>query len=161
MGDMHVQVDILLDALERKKALLEEILEFTKEQSDLLAKEDLNTSSFNNIMSNKQVRIDKLIQIDEGFESAFDRIKSTLKSQPSLYKEAIGKMKQHITDVSDLGVEIQVTEMRNKQRFDLKSQNIKGDVKNFRNQKSAVSSYHNNYNKQKKADQPHFFDSKK
>ncbi|VDN48554.1 conserved protein of unknown function [Petrocella atlantisensis] len=161
MGDMHLQVDILVEALEKKKVLLEEILDYSKEQSNLLMKEDFNTTSFNNIMSNKQIRIDKLIQIDEGFESAFDRIKSTLKAQPSLYKEAIEKMKQHITEVSDLGVEIQVTEMRNKQRFDLKSQNIKGDVKNFRNQRTAVSSYHNNYNKQKKADQPHFFDSKK
>lgn len=161
MADVKVQVNLLLDTLSRKQLLLEEILGYTKDQTVILDKEDMDLKGFNNLMQNKQVRIDQLVQIDNGFEQSFARIKSTLSTQPELYREDILLMKERITSINDLGVNIQVTEMRNKTKFDLKSQNIKNEAKSFRTHKSAVSNYQNNYNKSNKTDQPHFFDSKK
>lgn len=161
MSDINIQVDILVEALLKKKRLLEEILDYSKEQEKILNQEELDLRSFNNIMKNKQVRIDNLMKIDDGFEGIFDRIKTVLTSQPDLYREAIKKMQVLITEINDLGIDIKVKEMRNKQKFDMKSQNMKGEVKLFRAHKSAMTGYQNNYIKQQKADAPHFFDSKK
>lgn len=161
MSDIIVQIDLMVESLEKKKLFLEEILRYTKEQATLLTKEELDLRSFNNIMKNKQVRIDKLIQLDQGFESLFERIRTTITNQPDIYKEAIQQMQSLIKETTDLGVEIQVQEERNKIQFDAKSKNVKGEVKAFRHHKSAMKKYQNNYNKQQKADSPHFFDSKK
>lgn len=161
MSDIIIQIDLMIESLEKKKLFLEDILRYTKEQTELLKAEELDLRSFNNIMKNKQVRIDKLLQIDQGFESLYGRIKATLTAQPDIYREAIKKMQQLIKETTDLGVAVQVQEERNKVQFDVKSKNVKGEVKAFRTHKSAMSKYQNNYNKQQKADQPHFFDSKK
>lgn len=161
MSDIIIQIDLMVDALNKKKQMLQEILRYTNDQAELLKAESLDMRSFNNIMKNKQVRIDKLIQIDQGFESLFERIKTTLTSQPDIYRDAVKEMQQLIKETSDLGIEIQVQEERNKVQFDVKSKNTKSEVKAFRTHKSAMNKYQNNYNKQKKADQPHFFDSKK
>lgn len=161
MSDIIIQIDLMVDALNKKKQMLQEILRYTNDQAELLKAESLDMRSFNNIMKNKQVRIDKLIQIDQGFESLFERIKTTLTSQPDIYRDAVKEMQQLIKETSDLGIEIQVQEERNKVQFDVKSKTTKNEVKAFRTHKSAMNKYQNNYNKQKKADQPHFFDSKK
>lgn len=161
MSDMVIQMDLMIESLKKKKRLLEEIDGYTKKQADLLSQADLDLKSFNNIMKNKQVRIDKLIQLDEGFAALYERIKTTLKNQPEIYKEAVLTMQQLIKDTTDLGVKIQVQEERNKVNFEQKSKGYKGEVKAFRNHKNAMAKYQKSYNTQQKADDPHFFDSKK
>lgn len=161
MSDIIVQIDLMVESLEKKKFFLEEILRYTKEQATLLTEEELDLRSFNNIMKNKQIHIEKLLQLDQGFESLFERIRTTITKHPDIYKEAINRMQVLIKETTDLGVEVQVQEQRNKLKFDAKSKNVKGEVKAFRNHRSAMQKYQNNYNKQQKADSPHFFDSKK
>ena len=161
MSDVGANVQVLVDTLYKKKQLLEEIKTYTEQQANILKKEELDIRAFNNIMSNKQVRIELLIKIDDGFESTFSRVKNHLVTQPDVYRDAIRVMKELITEVNDLGVDIQVQEQRNKTNFDMKTNMVKSEVKTFRNHKSAMAQYQNNYNKLKKADEPHFFDSKK
>jgi len=161
MGDIQLQIEILVESLENKQRLLEEILSYTKEQAELLAKETLDLRSFNNIMKNKQIRIEKLVQIDDGFEQLFNRVRGPITAQPNLYKELIKRMKTLIQVISDLGVDIQVQEERNKQQFNRKNHSVKGEAKTLRSHKSAMDTYQTNYNNHKQVGQPHFFDSKK
>lgn len=161
MSDVGTNVKILVDTLNKKKQLLEEIKAYTMEQANILKVEDFDIRAFNNIMSNKQVRIELLMKIDDGFEVTFGRVKNILATQPDVFREAIVEMKRLITEVNDLGIDIQVQEQRNKTTFDLRTSTVKTEVKSFRNHKSAMAQYQNNYNKLKKADEPHFFDSKK
>lgn len=157
MSDVQLQIEILVESLENKRRILEEILVYTKEQAVLLSKETLDLRSFNNIMKNKQIRIEKLLQIDEGFEQLFQRVRGPLNSQSELYKDLILKMKELIKFTTDLGVSIQVQEERNKQQFNRKSSATKSEAKTLRSHKSVM----NKYNNQKQVGKPHFFDSKK
>jgi len=161
MNEVRVQVDLLVDTLTKKKQLLTEIRKYTVDQKALLAIEDFDLRAFNNIMSNKQVRIDMLAKLDDGFEVAFERVRNVLSTQPDIYREAILSMKSLIKEVSDLGIDIQVQEERNRINFESKSKGLKSEVKSFRTHKSAMKKYQNTYNSQKKAGEPHFFDSKK
>ena len=161
MSEVSINVTLLLDTLKKKEQLLSEIEKYTMEQAKLLAQPELDLRAFNNLMSNKQVRIELLNKIDDGFKVTFDRVKHVLTAQPDLYREAIIEMKRLIQVVNDLGINIRVQEQRNKQNFEAKSKNVKGEVKTYRNHKAAVAKYQNNYAKMKKADEPHFFDSKK
>lgn len=161
MSEIVIQIDMMIESLEKKRELLKFILKYTKEQAEILSKEEMDLRSFNNIMKNKQIHIDKLIQLDQGFESLFGRIKTAISSQTEIYRESIVQMQKLIKETTDLGIEVQVQEERNKVQFDMKSKGVKGEVKAYRSHKSAMSTYQNNYIKSKKADQPHFFDSKK
>jgi len=161
MSDVRVQVVIMVDTLRKKKQLLVEIKKYTDEQKGLLACEIFDAIAFKNLMNNKQIRIDLLGKLDAGFESTFERVKHVLMTQPDIYGSEIAQMKSLIKEVNDLGIDIQVQEERNKTNFGAKAKGMKTEVKSFRNHKTAMKKYQNTYNSQKKADAPHFFDSKK
>lgn len=154
-------MELLVDTLNKKKQLLTEILKYTNDQKGLLAVEDFDLRGFKNIMSNKQVRIDLLNQLDDGFQATFERVRHVLSQHPDIYRDAIASMKTLIKEVNDLGIAIQVQEERNKRNFEAKSTGMKSEVKSFRAHKSAMKKYQSSYNNQQKADAPHFFDSKK
>ena len=154
-------MDLLVDTLAKKKQLLTDIKKYTDDQKGILSKEDFDLRAFNNIMSNKQVRIELLSKLDDGFGVTFERVRHVLSTQPDIYKESILTMKRLIKEVNDLGVDIQVQEERNRTNFNSKTKGMKTEVKKLRTHKTAMKKYQNTYNAQKKADAPHFFDSKK
>lgn len=161
MSNVTTQLDILIDALTKKINYLEDILSYTNEQSVLLDREELDLKAFNNIMNNKQIWIDKIVEIDDGFQEMFDNIKGYLNNNPELYKNQIKLMKEYILKIGEMGVEIRVLESKNKTKFQLITNGKKSKVKEYRNNKNVVSNYHSNINNQNNATQSHFFDSKK
>lgn len=161
MYNVKINLQILIESLVKKIGYMQEINQYTKEQERLLKEEEVNYKQFNNIMQNKQVRIDKIVELDDGFEPAYERVRGALNTQPKLYKEEISKMKELIKEISDLGVEIQVLERRNKMQFDTKTISSKNKVKTYRRNKTAVTNYYDSIKKQNKDDNSYFFDSKK
>lgn len=161
MSHVNTQLDILINSLNKKISYLEDILKRTKEQSSLLDKDELDLRVFNNIMNNKQNRIDKIFEIDNGFQEMFNKVKGYLNTNGELYKEQIKLMKEYILKIGELGVEIKVLESKNKTKFQLITNGKKSKVKEYRNNKNVVSNYHSNINNQNNATQSHFFDSKK
>lgn len=161
MNEVKIQLQLLIEVLDKKELFLRELLSYTKQQEDLLLEEDFNLTAFNNIMQNKQVRIDKVIEIDEGFQATYNRVGAVLVQQPALYKEEILAMKTKIKAITDLSIEIQVTEEKNKAAFAARVGGMKNQVKNFRNHKQVNTQYQSNMQNQKVGDTSHFFDSKK
>lgn len=135
MSDVIITLNMLIDGLENKKELLDEILNYTKIQENLLLAEEFNLKSFNNIMKNKQVRIDGVMRVDQGFQPLYERIRSHIEKSPELYKEYITKLQRIIKITSDLNVEIQVIEQNNHMKFKQVSKGLRGSVKQFRSQK--------------------------
>lgn len=161
MGDVTTNLQILLDALKKKEKDLNELLELTKEQEKLLKEEEFNFQGFENIMRNKQFRIDDIIKIDQGFQPTYERIRSRLQQNPQLYQEAVRELQEHIRIVGELGIEVQVLETKNQTAFMNLSSRMKQDVKGFRTSKKAVTNYYSTFNKQQEAGRNQFFDSKK
>lgn len=161
MSDVRIQVDLLIETLRKKKKLLEEIHTYTEEQRQVLNKDSFNPQEFQNIMTNKQVRIDLLSGLDDGFEATFERVKSTLSHQPVIYNEEIRQMQALIQEVNDIGIEIQVQEERNRRNFEAKIGGVRSEAKSFRSHKTAMKQYRTTYNQKQKPEGPHFFDSKK
>lgn len=161
MGEVQTNLQILIEALEKKINYMQEINHYTKEQERLLKEDEVNYKLFNNIMDNKQVRIDKIAELDAGFKPTFGRIQGVLNTQPEIYKEEIIRMKELIKVIGDIGVDIQVLERRNKVQFDSKAGRTKNKVKTYRKNKKAATNYYDNIKKQNKSGNSYFFDSKK
>lgn len=161
MSEVITTLTLLIEGLDKKKKALQEIVEYTKAQEKLLKEDELNMKTFNNIMKNKQYRIDKVKKIDEGFQPSYERIRVKLEKNPELYREYINAMKERIKVIGDLNVSVQVLEEQNHVKFLAKSKGIKNEVKTFRTSKKAVAGYYNNFTKQQEAGRKNFYDAKK
>jgi len=161
MSDVMTTLSLLTEGLEKKKKSLGEILEYTKSQEKLLKEEVFDLKTFNNIMKNKQFRIDNVKQIDDGFRPSYERVRGHIEKTPELYRDQINQMKNSIKLIGDLNVEIQVLEEKNFNRYKVIAGTLKEDVKTFRTNKKTVNNYYQNYNKQHESVRENFFDSKK
>lgn len=161
MNDVITLLNILTDGLEKKKEKLKEIYDYTKNQDQLLQTEPFDMKGFNNIIKNKQFRIDTIIQIDEGFQPAYERVRAFLDKNPEIYRSYIESMKSLIKEIGELGILIQALEEKNYNRFKVVSSLMKEEVKTFRTNKKAVTNYYETYNKQQGTVRDNFFDSKK
>jgi len=161
MNDVITTLTLLTEGLEKKKVKLAEIYDYTLAQDELLKADEFDLKSFNNIIKNKQFRIDTVVQIDEGFQPTYERVRTFLEKNPDIYREYIEAMKRSIKEIGELSIQIQVLEEKNYNRFKVVSSLMKDEVKTFRTNKKAVTNYYETYNKQQGSVRDNFFDSKK
>lgn len=69
-------IERLNELLQKKKALLLDILTLTQAQSEAITDEDLD--SLNNLINSKQLKMDAINKFDEEFGTYYQRLKSTL-----------------------------------------------------------------------------------
>jgi len=84
----------------------------------------------------KQTKIEEIQVLDDGFVSTYDRVKTYIINQHDVYKDDLLKLKEKIKLIGELGIAIQVNEMRNKRLLDIK----KGSEKNRLLQEGAKPS---------------------
>ncbi len=141
MEDTLITLEIMIRSLERKKVLLEELKTYTKKQSELLMNDKLDYPLFNNIIENKQARIDELATIDAGFVPTYERIANVVKTNKHLYKDEIKTLKALIRDISDMQVDITMAEGRNKKMFTEKISQMQSGARTFRTHNDAYKKY--------------------
>ncbi len=161
VSNVITTLELLVDGLKSKEQNLQDVLRYTKEQSSMLTPQSMDIKTFNNIIRNKQIRINQIQSVDDGFQQECERIQLTVEKNPELYRDYIEQMKAYIKSISDLGVEISVIEHRNNDAFKKVMANMKEDVRSFRTNKKAAVNYYSTYQKQQKTMHNGFFDSKK
>lgn len=113
-GMIENYLGILESSLEKKVAVLHEIEDYNDEQEQLLKQEKVSMEELDANMEKKDVLIQKLTDLDEGFETLYERIREQLVANKDAYKEQIKRIQGLITQVTDKSVSIQVQESRNK-----------------------------------------------
>ena len=132
----------LRDSLIKKKKVLEEIKRICDMQSDLLSKDKLDMERFDSLMDERDICLQKIDKLDEGFELVYERVKGELQNNKSAYSAEIKEMQQLITDITDLGTSINAKDERNKtavQNAFIKER--RGIAENRRSVNVAVSYY--------------------
>lgn len=71
-------LEILEKSLEKKILVLDEIEDYTVKQESLLKKEKVSMEELDANMEQKDGLIRKLTDLDEGFETLYDRVKEQL-----------------------------------------------------------------------------------
>lgn len=106
---------ILKESLKKKLAVLEEIQTISKYQSEILSKEPVSFDDFDRCVDEKDVCLEQLEKLDEGFEILYERVSGELKEHKAEHADWIAEMQKLIADVMDTSVAIQTQEERNKQ----------------------------------------------
>jgi len=139
-----IYINVLADSLQKKKGVLKEILECTKKQEVLLKQDGLDEEAFLKIIQDKQRYLDKMKELDEGFEVIYQRVRTELEQQKDMYQDEITKIQHLIVQVTGLGVDIEALEKRNKVQMDKVILDRKQKIKGKRVNNTAASNYYRN-----------------
>jgi proline dehydrogenase len=160
MNDIKIYLNILIESLDKKSEILNNILKLTNEQHQVINKEELDLDIFEKIIDKKQKLIEEIELIDSGFQSTYERIKESISNQLDLYKDEVVLIKQKITQVSEIGISIQVIEEKNKQDIENHFKRTKKKVMTFKKNRSSAANYYKNMSNSFK-EQSFFLDKKK
>lgn len=138
---MNTYISAMIDGLNKKIEVLNDIHVKDEEQYALTKISPFPYDAFDKNAEEKSLLIYKLNKLDEGFELVYEKIREELSSDRDKYKEEIRTMQELITKVTDLSVQIQAEESRNKNAMECAFRDERLRLKNGRSSIKAVKSY--------------------
>lgn len=151
---------ILMESLEKKIRILDQIIMADQEQREALEDPNLDPDDFDRIVEKKAEFIDQLEQLDAGFEEVFARVKEELDGNREQYKEQIHIMQDLIRKITDKSLLIQKQEAQNKELMEKKFTAVRSQAREVRKSQKIVNQYYKNMMKNSYND-PQFLDNKK
>ncbi len=161
MDNINTYISVLHGSLRKKLELIKEILELTKEQNRVLSKEEVDVDSFDRLVSQKELKINEVLGIDNGFQSLFNKISGPVKENPQQYRQQILEMQNFIRTITSFGVEIENLEHKNKEKFKNFVASKRNSIKDFKVSNKTAVSYYKNMSNQHREWQSYFVDSRK
>lgn len=152
-------LNILQESLEKKLEALKHIEEINHVQSETLRQEELDMETFDRTVDEKDIYVEELNKLDEGFETLYDRVKEELSADRSKYAVQIRHLQKLISEITDKSVSIQAEESRNKALLENYFARQRKDLGKVRKSSKAAYGYYQNMNN-KKTDS-FFLDKKK
>ena len=151
---------VLIQSLEKKKSILDRIIEKNKEQRVLFTEEDSDPEILEQNMQEKSSMVEQLNQLDEGFQQVDDRVKPLLQHDKETYREEIKSMKQLITEITERSTTVQAQERRNYDLAVKRFASVKENIRQARTSNKVASQYYQSMSRMNVGDS-HFMDSKK
>ena len=144
MKNEIIYTQILIETLKKKKTALEHIKEITGRQTGLLAEEKLDVAAFDTLIEEKNVYIETIQELDEGFQMTFDRVREELNANQATFRQEIEQMQDLIKAVMSLSMEIETAEQRNKLAFEQSVSRARNSIRDRRVSSQSVTKYYQN-----------------
>lgn len=141
---MESQLSILQESLVAKRQVLLEIQEYNRKQEAVFTAEEVDMSLFDEAIEEKGRLIERLTQLDDGFETMYQKLARELENNRERYAVQIKVLQEQIREITDLGVSIQAQEARNKSLIEnYFSRERKNMHKSLQNSTKAYKFYKN------------------
>lgn len=137
-------IHILAESLEKKKAVLDRIIELNHQQKFLLQDPNLSPEDFEQNMQFKSDLVEQLNFLDDGFEELYGRVRDALNTDREKYAEEISQMQDLIRDIMTRTTQIQAQEARNRESAVNKFSTVRSQVRGVRNSQKVVKQYYDN-----------------
>lgn len=151
---------ILVESLEKKSRILDEIIRENETQELLFKQEDLDMEALDASSDRMGALADKLDLLDEGFESVYDRIRQELIDNKEAYRDEIKRMQALIAEITEKVVGINAARMRNKLQAENHFKKNRQQIGRASSKMKASQNYYNNMNRLSYVDSQ-FYDTKK
>lgn len=158
--DKDTYVHILAQVLSNKNSLLDKLIEITLKQEEYILAEPLDMDQFEQTLPDKEVLIEQLNQLDEGFDKIYNNVRESLSSNKNLLKHEILQLQELIKQVTEKSVTLQSLEMKNKNRMESYFSIKKKEIRDFKMSSQTVSKYYKSSTGQQ-MEQSYFLDKKK
>lgn len=145
MADSDQYIDIMIESLKTKDRQLDLLLKKTKEQSELISGksyDEVDWTTFDVIMSTKDSAIEKIVDLDDGFQKLYDRVREEVNLNRDLYKDKVILMQSMIRELTDKGLKIQVIEERNRADIERITVASKKEIKHAKRSVNVASNYY-------------------
>lgn len=133
---------VLEESLGKKMAVLQSLLEATKRQNILADAEEFNMDEFEVVMEQKESLLEQLTELDQGFETVYRGVERELKDNKELYRSEITNIQGLIRKCTDLSVELQALEERNKTKLSTLFSNQQREIRQVKTSSKAATSYY-------------------
>lgn len=153
-------IDIMIQSLNKKIKVLEEIKKINVRQQTLLEEDKATVEEFDKTVEGKAALIQQMEQLDSGFDKLFERVRDELNNNKEAYKKKIATMQNCIRQITDLSMEIQTQEARNRDLMTQKFVSVRQKAKVLRTNSKAASQYYKNMMQLNVVD-PQFMDKQK
>lgn len=153
-------ISILCQSLEKKEQILQMIIEKNKEQRIILTDKAQPPERLEENLKEKGDLIERLNQLDEGFEQVYNRVRDILNKEKEFYKEEIRRMQELIRSITDKSATVQAQEQRNKNLAEKKFASVKKEIRQVRTSNKVASQYYKNMTNTNTVD-AQYLDSKK
>lgn len=157
---MDNYLSVLEDSLKKKLQILDELTDYTTQQQELLKVEELDYEAFDRLVDQKDPLIQRIMELDQGFETVYDRIKKQLLGNKEQYAAQIRALQSLIGELTDKSVKLQTMEQRNKSAVEQQFRKSREKIRQGRQNKQAALNYYKNMNNSNYVP-PQFLDDKK
>lgn len=151
---------ILVESLEKKSRILDEIIKENEAQEVLLKQDELDMEALDASADRMGELAEKLELLDEGFEAVYDRIRQELIDNKSAYRGEIRRMQELIAVITEKVVGINAARMRNKAQAENQFKKSRQQIGKAASKMKVSQSYYNNMNRLNYVG-PQFYDNKK
>lgn len=158
MTDNYLQ--IMLESLEKKLEVLDEVYEINKRQLEVSTKKPFDVEAYDAIMDEKGRLIDELNRLDDGFTSTYELVREEVQKNPEQYKEKVLHMQDLVREAVDKGVSIEAQEKRNKASMEVALSTKRREARERKVSADAASKYYTAVSRLNNVD-PQLMDSKK
>lgn len=152
-------IQIIIESLNKKYKVLNELMQITSRQKAIIDADSFDEDLFMETISLKQEQIDKLSELDRGFELVYDRIREDLKTNSKEYQSEITSLKELVTKITDLNIKLQALEKSNKPKLESRLANKRQSIKKSRLSNQTVTNYYKTMSSGQEA-QSYFYDKK-
>lgn len=150
---------ILLQSLEKKNALLDQMILLNSEQETILKQEEFNMEAFDAAIDRQNTCLEELDKLDRGFEAVYDRVREELMQNKQHYRAEIAGMKEQIQQITDKIVTINAGNMRNKMLAENQFKKKQLAIGSGVSKNKVASNYYNSMNNLNYV-KPQFYDTK-
>lgn len=151
---------ILKDSLEKKKGILDKILELNERQKKSVSGVNFDSDEFEIVVEEKDRCIEQIEELDRGFQNVYEHVREVLSGNKDKYRGDIEKLKQLISDVTEKSMEVQISEKRNEKLVYTKIADERKKIHQSRTASRVASDYYKSMSKVNVID-PQFLDKKK
>ena len=135
-------LQILIESLEKKIAVLDKVIELDKQQAELSSHQPMDMKAYDKTVDEKGELIDEINRLDDGFSSTFELIGDEVKNNPDKYKEKVETLQNLIREAVDKGVAIEVQEKRNRAALENVLRMKRNEIKQMKKSSSAATKYY-------------------
>lgn len=157
---MTNELQLLIEVLEKKERILQQILDKSKIQLEVTEQDTLDVERFDELVDDKAVLLEEMTKLDEGFDQTYERIKEELLMHKDQHKKEIATLQKLISKGVDLGAQISATEGRTKDKLAVSLTRTKKELAQKRVSSKIATDYYKNTNNLKNMDSL-FLDKKK
>lgn len=151
---------ILLQSLEKKNGILDEMIIQNKAQEELLKQENLDMDAFDKAIDRQSAYVEELDKLDNGFEAVYDRVRNELMHNKEQYRAEIAAMQTLIQAITDKIATLNAGNMRNKILAENQFKKQKQAIGNSVSKTKVARNYYNSMNHLNYVS-PQFYDNKK